>query len=674
MEQVASKVCRKIGGKKMQKKRIQKNGFLIVVCLLLVEFLLYFLLTNKWLLLAVIIALDIFLLVVIRLLIRDVEITNVEKIQEASSIAEQSLDYVVNEVPVGIITYNGETRAVEWLNPYAASIFNKDNQLTLTASQVTSYLELAERNQDIFTIDENTYRFSVNKEQHTITFEDITKESNLYQEKVEMQTAIGIVSVDNYDDVTDTMDEKEISYLNSFITTMVSDWMDQYKVFYKRINAERYFFIAQWEDIQKMMDEKFSILDTIRKESANHEVTITLSMGIAYGGPTLDQTGTTAQTNLDTALVRGGDQVVVKEAKDEAKPLFFGGKTAVTTKRSQVRSRAMSMAIKGIIAESADIYIMGHRYPDMDALGSAFGVARLASFNNRKAWIVLDENEIIPDVKRVLEAIKEYPELEERIISPKEAMKRKKESSLLVMVDYHKPSLSISQELYERFDKVVIIDHHRRGDEFPAKPLLSYIESSASSASELVTELIEYQSNSANKLQAFEATMMLAGIVVDTKSFNTRTTARTFDVASYLRTCGADSSLVQYLLSSDLTSYLEMNNLISKSEYVTKDTVVVAGSEDKEYDSVTAAKTADTLLSMAGINAAFVITKRTDQQIGISARSNGSINVQIIMENLGGGGHFTNAAVQLSNVTVAEVKEQLLDVIRQNINEMYEQE
>lgn len=267
----------------MQKKRIQKNGFLIVVGLLLVEFLLYFLLTNKWLLLAVIIALDIFLLVVIRLLIRDVEITNVEKIQEASSIAEQSLDYVVNEVPVGIITYNGETRAVEWLNPYAASIFNKDNQLTLTASQVTSYLELAERNQDIFTIDENTYRFSVNKEQHTITFEDITKESNLYQEKVEMQTAIGIVSVDNYDDVTDTMDEKEISYLNSFITTMVSDWMDQYKVFYKRINAERYFFIAQWEDIQKMMDEKFSILDTIRKESANHEVAITLSMGIAYG-------------------------------------------------------------------------------------------------------------------------------------------------------------------------------------------------------------------------------------------------------------------------------------------------------------------------------------------------------------------------------------------------------
>ncbi|XKR49105.1 DHH family phosphoesterase [Enterococcus faecalis] len=673
MEQVASKVCRKIGGKKMQKKRIQKNGFLIVVGLLLVEFLLYFLLTNKWLLLAVIIALDIFLLVVIRLLIRDVEITNVEKIQEASSIAEQSLDYVVNEVPVGIITYNGETRAVEWLNPYAASIFNKDNQLTLTASQVTSYLELAERNQDIFTIDENTYRFSVNKEQHTITFEDITKESNLYQEKVEMQTAIGIVSVDNYDDVTDTMDEKEISYLNSFITTMVSDWMNQYKVFYKRINAERYFFIAQWEDIQKMMDEKFSILDTIRKESANHEVAITLSMGIAYGA-NLRSNRTTAQTNLDTALVRGGDQVVVKEAKDEAKPLFFGGKTAVTTKRSQVRSRAMSMAIKGIIAESADIYIMSHRYPDMDALGSAFGVARLASFNNRKAWIVLDDNEIIPDVKRVLEAIKEYPELEERIISPKEAMKRKKESSLLVMVDYHKPSLSISQELYERFDKVVIIDHHRRGDEFPAKPLLSYIESSASSASELVTELIEYQSNSANKLQAFEATMMLAGIVVDTKSFNTRTTARTFDVASYLRTCGADSSLVQYLLSSDLTSYLEMNNLISKSEYVTKDTVVVAGSEDKEYDSVTAAKTADTLLSMAGINAAFVITKRTDQQIGISARSNGSINVQIIMENLGGGGHFTNAAVQLSNVTVAEVKEQLLDVIRQNINEMYEQE
>lgn len=657
----------------MEKKKIQRSGVLII-SLFVLEFLLCFFVSNRYILFAGIMGINLYILNRIIVLARNIEITNAEKIRKASTIAEKSMDYVVNESSVGIISFNPETKEIEWLNPYAESIFRRENQVLLHAAQIEEYINLAQKNKDIFKVGDNIYRFSLNSEQHTITFEDITKESNLYKEKVEMQTAIGIVSVDNYDDVTDNMDEKEISYLNSFITTMISDWMEEYQVFYKRINEERYFFIAQLEDVKKMMDNKFQILDNFRKESGTHNISITLSMGIAYGGTTLDQTGNTAQTNLDTALVRGGDQVVVKEAKDDAKPLFFGGKTASVAKRTRVRSRAMSTALKGIFAESTDIYIMGHRFPDMDALGSAFGVACLAKFNERNAWIILNENEIIPDVERVMEEVAKYPELKERIISPKEAMRRKTDSSLLVMVDYHKPSLSISQELYEQFNKVVIIDHHRRGDEFPVKPLLSYIESSASSASELVTELIEYQSSTQKQLQKFEATMLLAGIVVDTKSFSVRTTSRTFDVASYLRTCGADSSLVQYLLSSDLTSYLEMNNLISKSEYVTKDTVVVSGDEDKEYNSVTAAKTADTLLSMAGINAAFVITKRTDQQIGISARSNGDINVQIIMENLGGGGHFTNAAAQLSNTTIAEVKERLLDVIRQNINEMYEQE
>ena len=242
------------------------------------------------------------------------------------------------------------------------------------------------------------------------------------------------------------------------------------------------------------------------------------------------------------------------------------------------------------------------------------------------------------------------------------------------MVDYHKPSLSISQSLYEQFDKIVIIDHHRRGEEFPSKPLLTYIESSASSASELVTELIQYQSSRANRLDRFEATLLLAGMTVDTNSFNVRTTARTFDVASYLKACGADASLVQYLLSSDLETYLEISDLIAQSEYVTSDIVVATGTDEKEYNSVIAAKTADTLLSMININGAFVITKRTDGLVGISARSTGTINVQLIMESLGGGGHFTNAATQLENVTVEETKQRLLAVINENMNQLYDKE
>ncbi|WP_206911822.1 DHH family protein [Enterococcus sp. DIV0840] len=654
--------------KKNGMKRILGSVFV----LFLLEVMLFFFISNKYIFIAGLLILNIVLINRIVYLIKKIEISNTEKIREASTIAEKSLDYAFNEVSVGIINFDPDTKEAKWLNPFAEAIFHKDGQTLISPELIQTYVTLAEKDKDIFKVGDHVYRFNVDTKQNTITFKDITEESNLYHEKLEMQTAIGIVSVDNYDDITDSMDEKEISYLNSFITTMVSDWMDEYQVFYKRLNAERYFFIAQLEDVKKMMDSKFQILDKIRKESSTREIAITLSMGISYGGETLSQTGNTAQTNLDTALVRGGDQVVVKEAKDNAKPIFYGGRTASVAKRTRVRSRAMSTAIQGIFSESSDVYIMGHRFPDMDAIGSAFGMARLAKFHSKEAWVVLEKNESIPDVERVMSELEKYPELAKQIITPKEAMKKKTDSSLLIMVDYQKPSLSISQELYEQFDKVVIVDHHRRGDEFPVKPLLSYIESSASSASELVTELIEYQSNAQKQLDKFEATLLLAGIVVDTKSFSVRTTARTFDVASYLRTCGADSSLVQYLLSSDLTSYLEMNSLIAQSEYVTPDTVIVTGSEEKEYDSVTAAKTADTLLSMVGINAAFVITKRIDKQIGISARSNGSINVQLIMENLGGGGHFTNAAVQLSNVTVAEVKEQLLKVIYQNIDVMYD--
>ncbi|MCB5954813.1 DHH family phosphoesterase [Enterococcus sp. CWB-B31] len=633
--------------------------------------------SNKVIITSILAVINLYLINRMLKLIKRLELSNIEKIREATIKAEDSIDFAINEVPVGIITYDEKTKQPIWLNPYAEEVFysNEQKRLLLTSEDVLSYISLFEKGKDIFVVEDEVFRFKINIEQKTITFENITQENTLYQEKKAMQTAIGIVSIDNYDDVTDNMDVKQISYLNSFLTTMISDWLEEYKVFYKQLNAERYVFVGQLDVIEKMMDSKFQILDNVRKGTDERDIAITLSMGIAYGGTSLNETGTVAQTNLDMALVRGGDQVVVKEANGNSKPIFFGGKSASVVKRTRVRSRAMSTAIQGLMKESADIYIMGHRLPDMDAIGSAFGVARLAKIYEKDAWVILNTDENIPDVYRVMEELKKDSELYNQILSPAEAMKKMQNNSLLIMVDYHKPSMSISKELYDRFSKVVIIDHHRRGDEFPDKTLLSYIESSASSASELVTELLEYQSNTFNKrLDKFDATLLLAGIVVDTKSFSVRTTARTFDVASYLRTCGADSSLVQYLLSSDLTSYLEMSQLIAKNEYITEDTVIAVGEEDKEYDSVIAAKTADTLLSMAGINAAFVITRRMDKKIGISARSNGSINVQLIMESMGGGGHFTNAATQLSDRTITEAKEKLLEVINKNTKEMYDKE
>ena len=427
--------------------------------------------------------------------------------------------------------------------------------------------------------------------------------------------------------------------------------------------------MAHASDIKKMAQEQFSLLDKIRTAAEEQSIPLTISMGISYGDQTGEKIGEVSQTCLDIALVRGGDQVVVKEANDEAKPKFYGGKTASVTKRTRVRSRAMGTALNKILAAAEDIYIMGHRYPDMDAIGSAYGVATLADFQGKTSYVVINENELIPDVERCLQEIHKDEELEGHLISVKQALGQIKQNSLLVMVDYHKPSLSISQELYEKFDKVVIIDHHRRGEEFPTQPLLTYIESSASSASELVGELIQYQSSTKKQMDKMTATLLLAGIFVDTKNFSVRTSSRTFDIASYLKSKGANGELVQYILSSDLTSFLEISELVSKSEFIDQDIVVACASEDKVYDSVTTAKTADTLLSMNDVQASFVITKRQDGLVGISARSNGKINVQSIMEDLGGGGHFTNAATQIKEKSLNEVKTMLYNEIQHSLKQ-----
>lgn len=599
-------------------------------------------------------------------------IRNREKIQQASTVAEKNLTYVSEVMPVGVIAYQPTSQKIEWLNPLALKI--KDQSSLTEKELLDAFFAAKEKKKKQVYLADRTFQFEMDTVKGVVYFNDITQNQLLKLHQANSQPVIGILSIDNYADAIDKLDDKEISYLNSFVTTMVSDWMNEYHVFFKRITAERFFFVAQMIDLKKMMDKKFDLLDRLRAEAERQNLPITLSMGIAYGQDSLDEIGGEAQNNLDIALVRGGDQVVVKELREGAKPVYYGGKSAKSVKRTRVRSRAMSTALRKIFAETGDVFIMGHKFPDMDAIGSSFGVSCLARFNQKKAYIVLDENEIIPDVERCLEEIHKHPELEAQLISPKKAMELKKEEDLLVMVDYHKPSLSISQSLYEQFDKIVIIDHHRRGEEFPSKPLLTYIESSASSASELVTELIQYQSNRTNRLDRFEATLLLAGMTVDTNSFNVRTTARTFDVASYLKTCSADASLVQYLLSSDLATYLDISHLIAQSEYVTSDIVVAAGTDEKEYNSVIAAKTADTLLSMININGAFVITKRTDGLVGISARSSGTINVQVIMESLGGGGHFTNAATQLEGVTVEETKQRLLAAIKENRNQLYDKE
>ncbi len=269
---------------------------------------------------------------------------------------------------------------------------------------------------------------------------------------------------------------------------------------------------------------------------------LTLSIGIGTNSPSLPELGALAQSSLDLALGRGGDQVAIKQPNGKVK--FYGGKTNPMEKRTRVRARVISHALKELILESEQVFIMGHKYPDMDAIGAAIGILKVAQMNQKEAFIIIDTSRIDSGVQRLLEEVKKQTELWSRFISPEQALELATEDTLLVVVDTHKPSLVIEERLLLRLDRVVVIDHHRRGEEFIQDPILVYMEPYASSTSELVTELLEYQPKR-SKLSMLEATALLAGIVVDTKSFTLRTGSRTFDAASYLRAQGADTTLVQ---------------------------------------------------------------------------------------------------------------------------------
>lgn len=633
--------------------------FVLLVCILQI---LSFLFLNKWIAVGILIVANAFLFQMYIRLRRWQKISDQEKIRMAARVAQDNSQYLSDKSPSMIFIYN-EQKTVEWMNQNALQLLDKYDQDTWQ-KYLVGLLD-QEKDRGLLRLPEDTLTYSLDRTKRILFLYNITDQEKAKEKQRQIQPAIGIIAIDNYTDVIDKMGDKEISYLNSLLTTIVSDWINEYHIFYKRLNAERYFFVAHAEDIKKMEDEEFSLMERVRNATEDQPLPLTVSMGIAYGTESLAKIGEVAQNNLDMALVRGGDQTVLKSSSEDTKPKFFGGTTAGTAKRTRVRSRAMSTALKNIFNEHNDIYIMGHRFPDMDAIGSAFGVACLADFQGKTNYIVIDENELIPDVERCLEEIHKHEELEAKLITVDQALKQITKESLLVMVDYHKPSLSISQPLYEKFEKVVIIDHHRRGDEFPSKPLLTYIESSASSASELVSELIQYESSRKKQMDKITATLLLAGMIVDTKSFTIRTSSRTFDVASYLKINGADSGIIQYMLSTDLTSFLEISELVAYSEFITSSIVVAAGAEGKLYDSVTAAKTADTLLSMNGVEAAFVITNRKDGKVGISARSNGKVNVQKIMEALEGGGHFTNAATQIAGKTVNEVKAMLYNELNE---------
>lgn len=571
---------------------------------------------------------------------------------------------VLLEMPIGIILYNDDYE-VEWSNSYMNQ-FGTDNKLIGASLDVLSEKLIPLINEDkqeaLFELEGYSFETTINKQENLLYVFDRTAETKIQTLYYNDQSIIAIIYLDNYDEITQNMEDTRKSQLNSNVTAALNKWSHHFGLYLKRTSQDQFIAVGTKEILDELEQRKFALLDEMRELDTEQEQKnpVTLSIGIGVGNMPLPALGELAQSSLDLALGRGGDQVAIKD--DSGKTRFYGGKTNPMEKRTRVRARVISHALRDLVKASDKVIIMGHKSPDMDSLGAAIGVLNIAKSNNIDGYIVFDQDDINTGVHRIVQAIKENEVIWKHFISPDDAEEVVTTKSLIVVVDTHKPSLTANERLLDKTEHKVVIDHHRRGEEFINNPTLVYMEPYASSTAELVTELLEYQPKNL-KLEILEATALLAGIIVDTKGFSLRTGSRTFDAASYLRSKGADTVLVQKFMKEDLDIYVRRSNLVEKAE-IYRDTIAISTANDGEvFDHVLIAQTADTLLTLTDINASFVISNREDGRIGISARSLGEINVQVIMEKMDGGGHLTNAAAQIADTTTNAVRNRLIEIL-----------
>ncbi len=580
---------------------------------------------------------------------------------------------ILLKMPIGIIVFDEDDPTIEWVNPFLQKYFYQKEIIGLDINDLDEEIfELYKEFREDPSLKAKRFQwknahFEVTylRDEHAMYFIDATKYGIIAKNADLGRIVIGHIVIDNYDETVSSMNDRRKSMIDNLVTSDLSKWAKNYDSYIKRLDDDHFLLVSTYGQLSRMEENKFGVVDSLREKTSKANTPLTISMGISYQEKDdvidVDDISEQGQSNLDLAQSRGGDQVVVRTKNQKAR--YYGGKTNPMEKRTRVRSRQIANTISTMIQNTSSVFVMGHDYPDMDAVGACLGIRRIAQMNNQICYVIIDESRINDDIERLLVELRKDESIAESIISPEQAEELMAQDSLLFLVDVHRPSITTAPDLITPNRPVIIIDHHRKGEEVPDNVLLEYIEPYASSASELITEFFEYQNQESEPIKRIEATAMLAGMIVDTRNFSLRTGSRTFDAASYLKSVGADSFMIQNLLKEDLTDYIKRNQLIENVELISGNLGIASGEDKDVYDSVTAAQAADTLLSMRNVDASFVVYLREDGRVGISARSLGTINVQRTMEELGGGGHLSNAATQISGVTVSEAVEMLKSVI-----------
>ena len=494
---------------------------------------------------------------------------------------------------------------------------------------------------------------------YTICLFDETDLVELQNKKDDSMPVVGLIYMDNYDEAMESVEEVRKSLLEALIDRKINQYINSFNGIVKKLEKDKFFFVIKRENLNSAIEVRFDILEDVKTVNIGNEMSITLSIGIGYGSENLSRNYELARMAMDMALGRGGDQAVVKTEKEIK---YFGGKAQTVEKQTRVKARVKAHAFRELLENKDKVIIMGHKILDMDAFGAAIGIWRIATSLNKKAHILMGD--VNPSAKPMIEKFKtaEYPD--DLFISEEKAVNSITNESLVVVVDVNRPSITEGPSLLKKAKNIVVFDHHRQSSEIITNATLSYVETFASSACEMVSEIVQYISDDI-KLKTLEADAMYAGIVIDTQNFNVQTGVRTFEAAAFLKRCGADVTRVRKMFREDAIDYLAKAEAIHNAE-IFKECYAISecDSENTASPTLVCAQAANDLLNIKGIKASFVLTLYNNI-IYISARSMDEVNVQTIMEKLGGGGHRSVAGAQIKEGTIEDAKKRVKEVLKE---------
>ena len=585
------------------------------------------------------------------------------------------------EIPYALLDYNSRFL---WMNEKFTEITGKDKNYHKSVTTVFPSLtkDILQKSEAVGSInvmlDDRNYRISMKR----IYFDSVTKDSaivaindtdeyltaiylfdetelNRYiRENEEQKLVAGLIYIDNYEEALDSIEDVKRSLLIALVDRKVNKYFTEIDALVRKIEKDKYFVVFKYKYLEQLSADKFKLIEDVKSIKVGNEMAITLSIGVGAGGVSYTQNYEYARMGIDLALGRGGDQVVVKEGEEVT---YYGGKAKQVERNTRVKARVKAHALREIIESREHVVIMGHTISDVDSLGAAIGVYCAARVLGKKAQIVL--NEVTTSLRPLVECFTEekgYPA--DLFIKNEEALLITNKNTLVMVVDTNRPSYTECPELLNRTDTICVFDHHRQNSEVIENPVLSYIEPYASSACEMIAEVLQYFSENI-KLEPSEADCIYAGILIDTNNFMTKTGVRTFEAAAYLRRAGAEVTRVRKMLRNDMAAYKARAEAVRHAEvYRGAFAISVCPADNIESPTIVGAQAANELLNIVGIKASFVLTEYQGK-IYISSRSIDEINVQLIMERVGGGGHLNVAGAQLTNCTIQEAKRMIQDTI-----------